>query len=433
MSHKHIRILIQTQLSNYDAQGTWILECDSGWQMVIGRVRELLKLHPDISVMITGPKRDTVRTQPEHVSPDVMLDKRVEYAPISLISNALATRFDFNMKELARAIRLAEQKDKREQPFDVVYINDPMHYRNFAAMFFLYGAKRPRFVVHSHFIDNPECPKFPQDASLWLGQLEAAQRADWNFWQCSSSLITFLQSAKRFLTKKQVSEIAKKSLPWDDGYSASEMQSEPDLANVRFDVSELNRRAESELIVFVPNRVGGRGRSSDYTNCGKFLFDMLPAIRAQATHRFSVIAGNPSQKFSNAELERECGTLTLVPDSFNRDEMKVIMRASHIIVGLYDQDTYGGTAAREGIELGCAPLWNRNYEYARLALAAGYMNHLCAPDFSDIVDAMLRLMHNIKTQDDVFLRAKDDLRQIVREQCSYESTTQHCSKYLFGE
>jgi hypothetical protein len=42
------RLLIQTQLSNYDTNGFFILACDSGWQMMLGRVREILKLVPDI-------------------------------------------------------------------------------------------------------------------------------------------------------------------------------------------------------------------------------------------------------------------------------------------------------------------------------------------------------------------------------------------------
>lgn len=427
------KILIQTQLSNYDSTGTWILECDSGWQMMIGRLRELLKLRQNISVFITGPQRNTLKTQPEVVSHDVMCDSRVHYIPITLIPNALATRFDFNVLEIATALKLREQKAKIEKPFDIVYINDPMHLRNFAAMFFLYGAKRPRFVVHSHFIDNPECPKFPTDVSLWLGQLEAAQKADWNFWQCASAYNVFLQSARQFLTAKQISVISKKSTPWDDGYSASEMQTEPDLRNVRFDVNALKSLRENELILFVPNRVGGRGRSSDYTNCGKFLFDILPQIKAASHLKFSVIAGNPSQKFSNKELQDECGVLPLVADSFNRDELKVVMQHSHIIVGLYDQDTYGGTASREGIELGCAPLWNRNFEYFRLALASGYLNYLCKADFSDIVNSTIKLMHNIKHKDQTFLGAQKQLQEIVREQCSFERTTQYCIQHLFGE
>lgn len=401
--------------------------------MVVGRIRELLKLRQNLSITITGPKRTELKTQPEKVSPDVMLDPRVEYAAIDLIPNALATRFDFNLAQIAKVLRLDKQKNKSEAPFDVVYMNDPMHLRNFCAMFALHGAKRPRFVVHSHFIDNPECPKFPTDASLWLGQLEAAQRADWNFWQCSSAYNVFLQSAKQFLSARQIGVISKKSSPWDDGYSAAEMQTEPNLCNVRFDVNELKRLAAQELIVFVPNRVGGKGRSSDYTNCGKFLFDILPQLRASSDIKFSVIAGNPSQKFTNEELAKMCGTISLVPDSFNRDEMKVVMKHSSIIVGLYDQDAYGGTASREGIELGCAPLWIRNYEYARIALAAGYMNNLCSPDFSDIVDGANRLMRKIKSNDDTFNRSKAELKRIVREQCSFEQTTPVAIKQLFGE
>jgi len=429
-----VRLLVQTQLSNYDASGTWLLECDSGWQMCIGRVRELLKLSRDLRVTVLGPKRDRLRTQPEDVSQDVFGDVRVSYVEQRLIPNALATRYDFDMLDMARALRLDEQKVGIDEPYDVAYINDPMHLRNYMALFMLYGKRRPRFVVHSHFIDNPESPKFPADASLWYGQLEAAARADYNFWQCASALNVFLGSAQRFLTRDQLTLIRKKSEPWDDGYSASEIRAPFDERNIRFDLGKLRAAHDSSVVLFVPNRVGVKGRSSDYTNCGRFLFEILPTIRASlvsASPNITIIAGNPSQKISNAELAASCGTMTLVPDALNRDELKAVMSLSHIAVGLYDQDSYGGTASREAIELGCVPLWIRNYEYSRLALASGF-SRLARPDFSDMTDFAVSLIRSVAARDEALRLERERLARIVREQCSYEATTSRAAERLFG-
>jgi hypothetical protein len=59
--------------------------------------------------------------------------------------------------------------------------------------------------------------------------------------------------------------------------------------------------------------------------------------------------------------------VSLVSGPLNRDEFKYIASRAEISVGLYDQDTYGGTAARECTELGCIPFWISCNEYSRLA------------------------------------------------------------------
>lgn len=96
-----MNLLIQLQLSNYDKKGRWILECDSGYQMCIGRVRHLLKLKPDIVIDILGPKRDTLITQPEFISPDIFTNVNVNWIEIDLIPNAVITRFDFDFDNIA--------------------------------------------------------------------------------------------------------------------------------------------------------------------------------------------------------------------------------------------------------------------------------------------------------------------------------------------
>ena len=362
------KMLVQLQLSNYDKDGTFILEADSGFQMMFGRIREMMKLNSSLKFDILIPCRDQLRTQPEDIVPDLFKFDRINLIEIHILPNALATRYDFDFFQIEKSLDL---KNSSHQKYDIVYINDPMLFRNYKALFYMNGYL-PKFIVHSHFIDNPSCPKFPKEASLWLGQCEAALGADYNFWQCESAMKVFLEEFANLHRGEATDFVESKSSPWDDGYSREEITSDYNLDNVRFTVEDFLQKTKNKVIIFVPNRIGGKGRSSDYTNCGKFMFEILPQLY-KASHEYVVIAGNPSQKFSNDELVQECGPhgfINLVPDALNRDEFKFIAKHSDIAVGFYDADAYGGTAARECVELGCLPFWLDVYEYKRLAKEA---------------------------------------------------------------
>jgi hypothetical protein len=442
------KILVDTQLSNYDTYGTFVLEADSGWQMCMGRIRELLKLNPDLSIDILGPNVSTHRafdhgqviTHPFNINPDIWGtygpsgNCRLQYVEHEVIPNALATRYDFNWKSLNRTLSLNQHRNGSEPKYDAVYVNDPMRFRALKALFHVAGGYSPKFFVHSHFIDDPACPKFPVEASLWLGQVEAAIRADWNFWQCQNSLDTFEREMRKQFLPHVVDDVLRKSSPWDDGYSMEEINSPVNMHNVRFDIAKLRRAVDGKMVIFVPNRIGGRGRSSDYTNCGKFMFDILPEIRKRRND-FVVIAGNPSQKFLNSELQTECGEngyVSLVPDALNRDEYRFIVKEFvDLVVSLYDQDTYGGTASRECIDLGCVPLWLDNYEYTSIAKEAKCDDFVLArTDFSDIVDVADRLMTMIINEDPSIELASSRLQNVVRKRCSYESSTVAAAKLM---
>lgn len=424
-----MHILMQLQLSNYDANGTFILEADSGHQMVMGRIREMLRLSPDTTFDVLGPMRSQLKTQPEDINSDLFSLGSVRWLSWPTESNALITRYDFQTKNITDGLDL-----KNSKRYDLVYINDPMLLRSFKALFHVYGKYNPKFVVHSHFVDNPENPKFPIEASLWLGQCEASIRADFNFWQCGSAMEQFLSSmAKQFLPGV-IEEVRSKSAPYDDGYSIAEITSPVNHGNVRFDANWFRETKKAgKIIVFVPNRIGGKGRSSDYTNCGKFMFDILPDLKTLRDD-YVVIAGNPSQKFSNAELTTLCGDnnyVSLVGDAFNRDEYKLVARHSDIVVGLYVADAYGSTASRECIELGCSPLWLDCNEYASLSREADWPI-LAKTDMSDLVEVCSKLIDRRKTN--AFTRATDNdlenLRCLVRKRCSYEETTRSALKTL---
>jgi hypothetical protein len=412
-----LRILVQTQLSNYDTNGKFILEADSGWQMVMGRVREMLKDPGVECIDIMCPENTDVITKPNAIYPEFKSGGRVNYLHHKIIPNALATRYDFDFEGLDWLLKGSDK------PYTHVYINDPMLLRNFRALFFLELGYMPKFIVHSHFIDNPECPKFPTEASLWAGQLEAALKADWNFWQCESALEIFLESASKWLQPHLVEEIRQKSSPWDDGYSQAEITTPPNMDNVRF---SLENTPDDIVTIFVPNRVGGLGRSSDYTNCGKFLFEIANELW-QERQDFMIIAGNPSQKFSNDELDELCQPYAKLFDGPpTRDEYRYIGRKADIAVGLYDQDSYGGTAARELVELDCLPVWIDRYEYSRIGSGAGFA---MAKELSDVKNLLSGMIDYVKNRNaggvyhELDIKKENILKNVVRDRCSYESTT----------
>lgn len=405
--------------------------------MVMGRVREMLKAVPDLHIDVMGPCIDydgqrQVLTLPEEINPDLWNrfgpagERRLRYVEHWIEPNALATRYNFDIEYMSGVLGLSQHKADPSKRYDIVFINDPMHLRNFKALFQLKAGYRPKYVVHSHFLDNPSCPKFPTEASLWMGQVEAARKADLNFWQCESALRIFLGEMEQEFQQKVVDEVKEKSFPWDDGYSVDEIRSPIDDSKLRFDKVELAKKVDGKVIIFVPNRIGGRGRSSDYTNCGKFMFEWLPELR-KVRQDFVVIAGNPSQKFLNSELEDECGPngyINIVPDALNRDEFKYVAKMSHIALGLYDQDSYGGTVARECVELGCAPVWPDMFEYAAISREVGGWPFMCRPDFSNILETICDAIHHCKDGDTRQLaRWMQNLQRVVRDRCSYEETT----------
>jgi hypothetical protein len=441
-------MLIVTQLSNYDSNGKFILEADSGYQMMMGRVRELLKLVPDLHIDITGPYVDfmnpsdrQVITPPWYINPDLFQTGRVRYIENWIRPNALATRYDFDFESIQYSLSLKMHKTNPEMRYDVVYMNDPMLLRNYKAMFFIEGGYQPRFVVHSHFIDDPSCPKFPKEASLWLGQCEAAIKADYNFWQCQSSLDIFETEMRKLYRDDVVDAVMKKSSPWDDGYSIKEITQSINEDNIRFDKKSFDELCDSKTVIFVPNRIGGKGRSSDYTNCGKFMFELLPKLyEKRGKLDFAVVCGNPSQKIFNHELTEWCGchgyvnlieNAPLSSGTLNRDEYRYVASHAHIAVGLYDQDSYGGTASRECIELGCVPMWIDNYEYATIAKSAGWP-YIASPDFgTEFILMFNALIDLVKSNEHV--KWKSQLKSIVQQRCSYEETTPKMLNLLFGK
>lgn len=424
------RLLIQVQLSNYDTNGKFILECDSNWQIWAWRSREMLKLNPELEIDLLLPMREQLLTQPEDFAPEAFESGRLFTKHIPVLPNAPATRYDFDMLGLAEVLNVKSMKQ-----YNAVFINDPALLPNFKALFYLYGKYVPKFFLQIHFVDHPiesGRAKFPAEVSLWDRQVEAMRKADINFWMCQPTADVVIDDMLRDYQRHITHDLLAHSHIWDDGYSQFEASRGYDEKKLRFTEAEWKKATAGKIVIFAPNRVGGRGRTSDYTHIGEFLFEKLPELR-KMRNDYVVVAGNPSQKFLNSELEKECGPngyISIVPDAPTRDEYHFIAEHSDISVHLYDTEHHGGVASRECVEMGCLPLWTNCNEYKLMAEAGKYHHGMCLPDRSNLVEVLDKLMTMIKKTPTEMDKAQEKLREAVRTRCAYERTTPASMKLM---
>jgi len=440
-------LLIQTQLSNI-VDGKFDLACDSGWQMTINRAREMLKLNPDLYIDIMAPPSQRCIASPPEVNADLWAEysddlcggkRRLRWISTDVFPHALVTRYDFKWSDTINALNLVPHRSHPDMRYDAVYVNDPMLLRSFKAMFHLTGGYQPKFFVHSHFVDLPTIPKFPVEASLWLGQCEAAFKADFNFWQCKSAMDQFFTEMDKWFVPRIVDVVRKRSIPWDDGYSISEITSPIDEGKLRFDVSKVNELLQNKVVLFFPNRISPS--SGDYTRGWRFVHEFLGKLRlfdnepsTRPNNDFVVVCGNPNMKLTNDELVQICGKdgyIKLHDFTLNRDEYKFIASHTDIVVALYDEksDAYGGTALRECVELGCCILSPNVNEYSRIAREAGGYPFLCRPDLFDLPETGRRLMNYIQANG----RSNEwipRLQDVVRRTCSYEATAPEAMRLM---
>lgn len=419
-------LLIAPQYSNYNREGIYMLHADSSANMTFNKLREMLRLDPKLTVDVLVPERDQTLVQPEELTKDIKGIERVTFLRQRLANNALKTRFDFKYDEV---LAMLQSRPK----YTHVYLMDPMLVRNFKAMFHISLKYRPFIICNSHFIDDPRNPVVPAEVQYWYGQVEGHIKADLNVWQCSSALETFCAAANEDFKTDLVQKIVDKSYSWDAGYSAKEMSTPVDeaAATKRF----LHQIPKDKIIVFVPNRMGGTingvQRSFDYTNAGKFVLEVVNEVWKKRQD-FVVIAGNPNQKITNAEIEeRVPAYLRLLEDgTFERHEYMYVARNSDIVVGLFNVDSYGGTAWRECVDQGCTPLLADCYEQHTLLEKAHIPDHLrVKADISNAADAFDSLLNYVKAHgkdNDVQVLMSD----LVKKECSFERTTKKAMKAM---
>ena len=125
--------------------------------MNIGRIIEMLKLDKSLEVDVLVPLDSQTITSPEGITKEYPNFNRVRFLRQQLTDHAIKTRYDFRYNELEALLK--------NEKYTHVYINDPMLLRNYKSLFYKSFNYQPRFITHSHFIDNPEAPKVPKEVS----------------------------------------------------------------------------------------------------------------------------------------------------------------------------------------------------------------------------------------------------------------------------
>jgi len=360
-----MRWLWQLQLSN-QFDGKFSLTGDSNWTMFIAKARELKKHDPDISIIVVVPKFSQIHEDVHHELMKHGLSGHVSPFQMWVPLNPILSRYHFDMVEWTTILMM--------QYPHVVYINDPCLVGNIRALLTHHKLKS-LLISQCHFLDSPQVPLVPKDCTYWNRTVEATEKADLNVWHCHTQMMEWAD-LHPFNHHK--------SVVWKSGHS-TEMLDEPiNMSNLRFDPNSIPHSAR---VVWVPNRIGGLGKSFDYTNNGRFLFDELPKVKNK---NFIVLCGNPSQKISNQELTTLVPEyMELVPGAMNYDEYKWCTQRADIVVALYDKDSNGGIAVLEAIYHGAIPLMPDLNEYSRYFNEANFPNSpRVSADLSDIPETL---------------------------------------------
>lgn len=430
------RLLWQLQFSCYDTHGKFIFTGDSNWQVMVTKLLYMLRENSELTVVALVPEWRERGENPHILIKEVLgeLVDRVKLVCVPIYPNALRTRFDFPYTEYARAIKREHDRGK----FTHVYMNDPMLTRHFRALFLVEKLGSPTFITQTHFLDSPSSKIVPAECSYWHGTVEGNLKSDVCLWHCDSMQEFFLSELAIDYNDRIVKQIAKKSAVWKSGYSIDEINRSVSLRDLRF------KLPNDKHIVFVPNRIGGLGKSFDYTNNGRFMFEWANALY-ERRQDFVVVAGNPSQKILNDELAEHCKPyIKIVPTTVTRNEYRHICAASDVVVALYTTDTNGGLAALEAIDLGCTPLLPNVYEYKKYFDAVKWPKDLrINPNLSDVVDVLDRILDNhslscSRTSDDGIRLSSvgNDVRLVklrnhIRQTTTYEHTT-HAAMQVMG-
>lgn len=365
-----MHVLWQLQLSNY-YDGKFSLTGDSNWTTFVMKARELKKHDPDLTINVLVPGFRCVH---EDVKEELRKHGLAEFVialEINIPLNAIASRYDFSFSYM-RSVFL------NWGLFDVVYVNDPCLVGNYRAV--MHDVKSKALLVSQcHFLDSGENPLVPPEVSYWHRTVEATEKADLNVWHCHTQMMEWAD-LHPFNHDK--------SVVWKSGHSTTMLDEPINMANIRFDYNAI---PNGTTVVWVPNRIGGLGKSFDYTNNGRFLFDEMPKYGGE---QVIILCGNPSQKITNDEIaERVPEYMKLVPGAMNYDEYKWCTQRANIVVALYDKDSNGGIAVLEAMYHGAMPLMPDINEYSR------YFDDINFPfgprvsaDLSDIAQSLTCLM-----------------------------------------
>lgn len=402
-----MHILWQLQLSNYFANegedSKFSLTGDSNWTVFISKAKAMLELDPTIKFDIVMPENWKCHEDYLVLLIEHGIAHAVNVIQLDIMCSALSTRYDFDYVQLESDLAVNAEK------YTHVYINDPCLTANYMSVFNSFGL-RPKYITQCHFLNTPSNPLVPTDVSYWWRTVEAYFKSDLMIWHSEAQENEFFAALSHCGVLH--ADITK-SFVWKSGHSIAGCNRIICMDNLRFDPDVLEN---GKPIVWLPNRIGGLGKSFDYTNNGAFMFDT-----DFADLDFIIVAGNPSQKISNDELaEQEPRYMKLVDGALNLDEYTYLSRRADIVVALYTKDSNGGIAVLEAIHNNVIPMMTNVNEYKK------YFDSVNWPFWARVGSGLNNtadVLHELLTNRDVFQHYTDAVKRYVDEHMSLEATT----------
>lgn len=411
-------ILFQLQLSSYDVNGIFNMIADSNWQVFVSKAINMIKVDSNIHFDVIVPEHHQCKENLYDILRLHNLHKNVSLIELRIAPNALKTRYDFDYS------RYEAKLATRIKHYTHIYVNDPMLTRHFRAMTYLYKCN-PIIITQCHFLDTPENRLVDESVSYWEGTVEGMLKSDYCVWHSTSQMHDFFVSLEEDYKSRIINNIKKKSIVWKSGYSIEEIRMPINYDNIRFDTKQF----DNKTVVWVPNRVGGLNRSFDYTNNGKFLFEIVPELWKKRQD-FVIVAGNPSQKIGNYEISQKCPACAYFDfGALNRDEYRWLSQRANIVVALYTIDQNGGCGCLESIEFGATPLFPDVYEYQYYFDNVSWPQELrIKPNLQNTDQVLSKLIDIYKTQ--TSQTKVEELRQFIQHYAAYEYITEPIMKQL---
>jgi hypothetical protein len=231
-----------------------------------------------------------------------------------------------------------------------------MHYRKYPA----------KLVSACYWLDCPEInePKVPEDISYMWRQFDGFECSDLVAFTCSSTRSGWLQNARKVFHPKFTEAIGEKSVLWDFGYSADELDG--------YRIANRNQIVPDgpPIIVFL-NRMS----EINYTHHMEFIKaiqEIDKRFGLNLPFPFRVYFTNPSGKVGWEWLKVEVPYLEILPGQqeghvLTREQYAELLWKSSISVHLFDIERYGGCAHRESVHCNNLPITKPIFEYARIA------------------------------------------------------------------
>jgi len=338
-----MNILYILQQSIYDLDRKW-LTADSNIEMMRGIILKLLEKTDWSFYILIGKLSDfgNIRSFDEIIDTK-KYPGRVNFIEYNFPVDAFINRQNFDAFEFKRILFSLPK-------IDIIWNNITELSRNIKTCLY-YWNYDCKIVTSCYWLDCPYInePKVPIEISYFWRQFDGFECSDLVTFTCDSTKKAFIEHSNKIFAKSFVDSIMAKSVVFDFGFNAFEIQ--------QFCVEE---NEEPPIILFL-NRLS----EINYTRHKEFIEAIKLLYRKRKD--FKVVFTNPSKKFSWDYLRENVPNLFIIKqDVLNREEYINLLWKSLISVHLYELERYGGVAHREAIATNNIVITPKCNEYLRI-------------------------------------------------------------------